>query len=211
IDPDTGTPYLIMDYAPEGSLRQRHPRRSRLAPSRALVYAEQVAQALDYAHHEHIIHRDVKPENMLIGPRGEILLSDFGIATLVANPASQSTPTIAGTWAYMAPEQFQGHPLPASDQYSLAVVVYEWLCGERPFRGEPLQIMTQHLQANPPPLRERNPAISPALEEAVHIALAKNPAQRYPTVSDFTTALRLALNPTRPIPNPPPPRPNTTN
>ena len=188
-----GAPYLVMDYAPEGTLRQRHPHASVLPPATVQDYITEVGAALDFAHDKGFIHRDVKPENMLIGARGELLLSDFGIATVVAHSLEQDTPTVAGTVAYMAPEQLNGKPRPASDLYSLGVVVYEWLCGQRPFNGSFAQLVNQHLNAAPPPLRSLNPGISPALEEVVMIALAKAPAQRFQTVGDFVHDFRLAL------------------
>ncbi len=95
-----------------------------------------MASALQYAHDQKLIHRDVKPENMLVGRNDEILLSDFGIALIAQSSHSQSTDQmVTGTISYMAPEQIQGRPRPASDQYSLAVVVYEWLMGMKPFSG----------------------------------------------------------------------------
>jgi serine/threonine protein kinase len=99
---------------------------------------------------------------------------------------------IAGTSLYLAPEQLQGHPLPASDQYSLAVVVYEWLCGKSPFRGSLLEIAVQHLSLPPPPLRDRIPDLSSAIEEVVLQALAKEPGQRFADVQEFARALERA-------------------
>lgn len=130
-----GAPFLVMEYAPNGTLRQRHPNGSRLAPEVILPYVRQIADALQYAHDEKLVHRDIKPENLLLGRRQEIVLSDFGIALVVQSANYQSTQEVAGTLAYMAPEQTQGHPRAASDQYALGVVLYEWLSGERPFRG----------------------------------------------------------------------------
>lgn len=190
---DGRTPYLIMQYAPHGTLRGLYLRGSVLPPEEVLAYVTQVAQALDFAHSRHVIHRDVKPENMLLAEDDTLLLSDFGIATLFSESGRQVTPHVAGTSAYMAPEQLRGKPHPASDQYALGVVAYEWLCGERPFRGSFPEIAAQHLNAVPPSLRSRNPRISPALEEVVHIALAKRPEQRYPTVGDFAADFRAAL------------------
>src|ERR1700737_1612433 len=129
------TPFLVMDYAPNGTLRQRHPRNSIVPPAIVLSYLKQIADALQYAHHEKVIHRDIKPENMLIGWRNEILLSDFGIAIVDQSSRSQMTHDIIGTLAYMSPEQLQGKPGKASDQYSLGVVLYEWLCGDFLFPG----------------------------------------------------------------------------
>ncbi len=185
-------PYLVMEYAPNGSLRQWHPRGTQLAPAVVLTYARQVAEALQCAHDERLIHRDVKPENMLVGQRGEVLLSDFGIATMAHSSRSLALQDVAGTVAYMAPEQIQGQARPASDQYSLAVVVYEWLSGSHPFEGTFTEVVSQHIMKPPPPLSEKVPALSPALEEVVLIALAKDPKDRFASVRDFAQALELA-------------------
>src|SRR5207245_5201128 len=107
------------------------------------------ADALQFAHEQRVIHRDVKPENMLLGRREEVLLSDFGIATVANSTASLSAQGTFGTIGYMAPEQIEGHPRAASDQYALGVVVYEWLCGERPFDGSITEVMLQHLSMPP--------------------------------------------------------------
>ncbi len=189
---EASAPYLVMEYAPNGSLRHWHPRGTVLAPEVALSYVRQVAEALHYAHDERLIHRDVKPENMLLGPRGEVLLSDFGIATMAHSSRSQAMQDVAGTIAYMAPEQIQGHPRPASDQYSLGVVTYEWLSGSHPFEGTFTEVVSQHIMKPPPPLSAKIPGISPALEEVVSIALAKDPRERFASVSDFAHALELA-------------------
>ncbi len=144
-DVQEGAPFLVMDYAPNGSLRQRYPKGS-LVPLPVIVSSvKQVADALQYAHEQKFIHRDVKPENMLVGRRQEILLSDFGIATIAHNTSSLNVDAqgTSGTLAYMAPEQIEGHPRPASDQYALGVVVYEWLCGERPFEGSVSELIAQ--------------------------------------------------------------------
>ncbi len=125
-----------------------------------ISYLKQIADALQYAHDEKVIHRDIKPENMLVGRRNEILLSDFGIAMMVQSSRYQSTQNMVGTVTYMAPEQIQGKPRPASDQYALGVVVYEWLSGNRPFQGSFTEIATQHVLAPPPPLHEKISTIS---------------------------------------------------
>src|SRR5882724_10528303 len=141
------TPYLVVDYAPNGTLRKRYPRGSRLPLPTIVSYVNQMADALHYAHTHRVVHRDVKPENMLIGRRQEILLSDFGIA-LVTQSTQESVPglqNMAGTVAYMAPEQIQSHAVPASDQYALAVVVYEWLSGSRPFQGSFPEVAVKHI------------------------------------------------------------------
>jgi len=186
------TPFLVMDYAPYGTLRQRHPRGVPLPLGTIVSYITQVAVALQYAHDEKLIHRDVKPENMLLGRRGEILLSDFGIALVAQSSRYQATQDMAGTMAYMAPEQIQGKPRPASDQYSLGIVVYEWLSGDRPFHGSITEIVGQHLSVPPPPLHGRIPMVSPDAEQVVMTALAKDPRQRFASVEAFATALEQA-------------------
>src|SRR5713101_4686756 len=193
-DVQDGVPFLVMDYAPNGSLRQRYPR-GKLVPIPQIVSSvKQVAAALQYAHEQKFIHRDVKPENMLIGQHQEVLLSDFGIATIAHSSSSlnASAEGTSGTLSYMAPEQIEGHPRPASDQYDLAVVVYEWLCGERPFEGSASEVMAQHLSMPPLPLRERVPAIPPEVEQVVLRALAKDPKARFASVSAFSAALEQA-------------------
>ena len=194
---EAGTPFLVMSYAPNGSLRQRHPKGVPLPLPTIVSYVRQVASALQYAHDEKVIHRDVKPENMLVGRHHEVLLSDFGIALIAQSTSSQSKQDVTGTIHYMAPEQIRGRPRPASDQYALAVVVYEWLSGDRPFHGSFTEIATQHMFEPPPPLREKNPTIASALEHAVMTALAKEPHQRWASVQAFATALEQACLPTQ--------------
>lgn len=186
-------PFLVMDYAPNGNLRQRHLKHTTVSPATIATYLTQISAALQYAHREHVIHRDIKPENMLVGWHNEILLSDFGIAVVERSTQSQAIHNVIGTLTYMSPEQLEGKPRLASDQYSLAVVVYEWLCGECPFYGSMAEISAQHLNAAPPSLQARNSAVTPALEEVVFKALEKDPAQRYPDVQDFAQAFERAL------------------
>lgn len=186
------TPFLVMDYAPNGTVRQRYPEGTRLEPHVILAYVEQVADALQYIHSQHLIHRDVKPENLLLGANGEVLLSDFGI-TIAARRMVVRTRTIVGTVAYMAPEQIRGRPCMASDQYALGVMVYEWLCGVRPFRGTARSIAQQHLSARPPSLCERVPGLPPAVEQVVFRALAKNPRYRFESVLAFADTLGEAF------------------
>ncbi|HEY7357102.1 MAG TPA: serine/threonine-protein kinase, partial [Ktedonobacterales bacterium] len=189
-----GAPFLAMDYAPNGTLRQRYAKGARLPLDAIRVYVRQVADALNYAHEQRVVHRDVKPENMLIGPLDDILLSDFGIAVVSQSSRYQTANEMVGTVGYMAPEQIQGHPRPASDQYALGIVVYEWLCGERPFKGSVTEVATQHLAIAPPPLRAKVPDLSPALEDVVLTALAKDPDQRFGSVRAFATALENAAS-----------------
>jgi len=185
-------PFLVMDYAPNGTLRQRHPRGTRLPLDLIVSYVKQVADALQYAHHEKLIHRDIKPENMLVGRRNDILLSDFGIALVAQSSRYQSTQDVVGTVAYMSPEQIQGKPRPASDQYSLGIVVYEWLCGDRPFQGSFIELCTQQVVAPPPPLREKMAKIPHDVEQVVMTALAKDSHKRFLNIQAFARALEQA-------------------
>ena len=148
---DNETPFLVMDYAPNGTLRERHPKGTQLPLTTIILYVKQIADALQHAHDEKLIHRDVKPENMLVGRKNDILLSDFGIALIAQSSRYQSTQDVVGTVAYMSPEQIQGRPRPASDQYSLGIVVYEWLSRDRPFHGSFTELCTQHMFASPAP------------------------------------------------------------
>ena len=190
------TPFLVMDYAPNGTLRQRHPKGSHLPLPPIVEYVRQVADALDYAHTQKLVHRDIKPENMLLGRQNEILLTDFGIATIAQSSRYQGAQDMAGTIAYMAPEQVQAHARPASDQYAMGVVVYEWLCGERPFYGSFTEVAAKHAFVPPPPLREREPAIPPEVEQVVMIALQKDPKKRFASIKAFAVALEQACHPT---------------
>ncbi len=187
------TPFLVMDFAPHGSLRQNYHRGTLLPLEMVISYSRQVADALQFAHDERVIHRDIKPENLLLGRRKEVLLSDFGIAILTHKPHDQSPYHTAGTLRYMAPEQLQGQPCLASDQYALAIVVYEWLCGRCPFQGSSaLEVAMQHLSDPPQPLRELVPTIPAPVEQVVSKALAKDPQERFASITDFAEALELA-------------------
>jgi serine/threonine protein kinase len=190
---EDNVPYLVMDYASNGSLRQIYPRGTHPPLSRVTSYVKQVAEALQYAHERKMIHRDIKPENMLLGQGNEVLLSDFGIATIAHNTSSFIMQAIAGTIPYMAPEQIQQHPRPASDQYSLGIVVYEWLSGERPFQGSSTEIAVKHSTALPPSLQEKSSTISQEVEQVVFKALAKDPKERFEKVIDFATTLEQAI------------------
>src|SRR2546426_1449303 len=183
------TAFLVMHYAPNGTIRQHHPPGQPLPLARVVQYVKQVASALQYAHDHHIIHRDVKPENMLLGRNNEILLSDFGLAVVRQDSQLTGLPGRAGTTAYTAPEQLQGKPCLASDQYALGVVVYEWLTGTLPFKGSDQEMAVQHAQFLPPTLGERMPDIPPSTEEVVMRALAKQAQKRFATVCEFAHAL----------------------
>lgn len=187
-----GIPFLVLDYAPHGSLRQKHSQRTPLPLPLMVDYVTQVASALQYAHDQKLIHRDVKPENMLIDEQEEIVLSDFGIATIAHATSSMSTQASMGTLVYMAPEQIQGKPRPASDQYALAVTVYSWLAGAFPFQGSSTEIIAQHLGGVVPSFREQGVQVVPEVEQVVLTALAKEPGARFGSVQAFANALAQA-------------------
>jgi eukaryotic-like serine/threonine-protein kinase len=217
---DGQTPYLIMDYAPSGSLRTRHPKGIPLPVSTVVEYVKQIAEALQYAHDCKVVHRDIKPENMLISEENTILLSDFGIALIAQSSRNQSTKDMAGTIAYMAPEQISARPRSASDQYSLGIVAYEWLCGTQPFHGSFAEIAIKHSVTPPQPLREHLLMLSPDIEYVILKSLAKQPEERFASVSAFANALEQASQdmlpthrlppldtPSLPYPLPPPSQP----
>lgn len=192
-DIEANMPFLVMDYAPRGNLRQRHPRGSRLSLSTVLSYLTQIGQALHYAHEQRLIHRDIKPENMLVSEDETLLLSDFGIALILSTQA-QTEKEVVGTLTYMAPEQWQGRPVQASDQYALGIVAYEWLAGRCPFQGGPAELAAQHVNLLPPSLPEDS-RVTPELEAVVFRALAKRPEERFPDILDFVQAFEKAMQP----------------
>lgn len=187
-------PFLVMEYIPKGTMRVCFPKGTRLPPVQVATYAQQIAEALQYAHDRRLIHRDVKPENMLLRDTHTVLLADFGI-TITTPSINHSSLHTGGTPGYMAPEQLQGHPRPASDQYALGVVVYEWLAGERPFKGTLTEVVVQHMKAPPPSLHDRYPALSPEIETVIQTALAKRPDERFANMLDFANALQRACTP----------------
>ena len=192
---ENNLPFLVMEYAQDGTLRQRHPKGIPVPFNLILSYVKQVASALQYAHNQNVIHRDVKPENMLVNSANDVLLTDFGLA-MVSQSSHQTSKDAIGTVPYMSPEQLQGKPQIASDQYALGIVTYEWLTGTRPFNGTATEITVQQILAPPPPMREKVASISVDVEEVIFKALAKDPLQRFASVELFASALEQATTPT---------------
>jgi serine/threonine protein kinase len=195
-------PYLIMAYASGGSLATRHKMGTPLPLLTICEYVRQIATALHYAHSQRIIHRDIKPENILLTQDGRLQVADFGIAIMAQNTkiaqGAQGAQEIVGTWTYMAPEQFTGQSEPASDQYALGIMVYQWLCGNPPFTDSIYTLPYQHMSEPPPSLSRRIPALLPNIEPVVMKALAKKPAERFASLTAFAQAFEEACT-TSPI------------
>ncbi len=200
-----GHAYLVMPYMAGGSLKDLLKVRQVLPPAEAIRLTTEVLNALQYAHERGLIHRDIKPGNMLFKADGKLMLCDFGLVKVFSaegeykspfDTASETGPAITGTPEYMPPEQINGQPSPASDIYAVGIVLYEMLTGVRPFTSNSvMSVLMKQLNEQPRPLREINPRISPQLESAVLRALDKDPSRRYQRPIDFLQALRKAETP----------------
>jgi eukaryotic-like serine/threonine-protein kinase len=188
-------PFIVMEYVAGGSLEDRLRRSGAQPPGQALAWLEQAAAALDAAHRKGIVHRDVKPANLLLDGRGDVHVADFGIASAAGLDSLTLTGTVLGTAGYLSPEQAQGERAgPASDRYALAVVAYELLSGHRPFESDaPTAEAAAHVHAAVPSIAERCENLPPELDPVFRRALAKDPRARYGTAADFVAALREAL------------------
>jgi serine/threonine protein kinase len=186
-------PYLVMKFAPNGTLKDYYRLGQRYSLEAILPHVRQIATGLQHAHNLHTLHLDLKPANILLGEHQEALISDFGIAEILQEFKTHKTMSdFAGTPAYAAPEQIQNRPGKASDQYALATMVYQWLTGTLPFRGDPWSIGVQKLAKTPPSPRTYAPDLSPKVEKVLLRALAKEPGKRFPSVGDFARAFEEA-------------------
>jgi WD40 repeat protein len=190
---DNHNPYLVTDYVSHLTLRQVFPQGSVQQLATFLPYLKQTASALQYVHDNHVFHGDIRLENLLLNKDNQILVADFTIAAIIQNWERLNYQQVE-TMAYSAPEKIQGKAGPASDQYSLAIVVYELLCGEVPFTKSYLEIAGQHLHTPPPLMREKVPGISSSIEKIVMTALAKEPTKRFSNIQAFVNALEQAQN-----------------
>src|SRR4051794_22944902 len=190
---------IVMEYV-EGETLRDAIERGPLAPERAVEVLRGVAGALDHAHGEGIVHRDVKPANVLLGRDGRIKLADLGIATAVEGTRITMSGTVLGTAAYMAPEQLEGHkPGPEADIYSLAVLAWESLSGERAYEGRtPIEIATRKATEPPPSLAAVRPEASAAAVALLERAMGPDPAARPATATAFVDELEQALAPAKP-------------
>jgi serine/threonine-protein kinase len=188
---DDGVAYIVMELVAGRTLREVLRDEGPLPVARAVAIAAAVADALHYAHEAGIVHRDVKPANILIGNDGRVKVADFGIAKAATDQDLTQQGTLLGTAKYLAPEQVAGQPQDRrSDVYGLGVVLYEMLCGRAPFTGDTdMAIAYQHAHADPPKLRQLRPDVSRRLESVVLKAMAKAPEQRFATAADMRAAL----------------------
>src|ERR1700751_2699705 len=188
-----GTYYIAMEYLPGRSLKQLIRAEAPLDPIRAIDIALQILKAARFAHRRGVIHRDLKPHNVIVDDSDNAKVTDFGIARAGASDMTE-TGSIMGTAQYLSPEQAQGHAVSAaSDLYSIGVVLYEMLTGRVPFDAESaVSIALKHVSEAPPPMTVFNPAIPAELEQIVMWALNKNPVDRPANADQFITALERA-------------------
>jgi eukaryotic-like serine/threonine-protein kinase len=180
-----GVQFLVTDWAVQGTLFNLFVQS--VSITTVIRYVKQIASALQHLHMMQIIHRDIKPANILVDQGGRVLLADFETAIDYKNCQSRT-----GTPPYMAPEQRLGQPCPASDQYALGALVYEWLCGEFPFYGSSAGIVDQPCKALLHSLQEKVPALPSGVDQVLTTALAEDPASRFTSVEVFAGELEQA-------------------
>jgi serine/threonine-protein kinase len=186
-----GTSYIAMEYLDGPTLKEEITRRAPLPEPEAINYATQALAALDAAHRQGVVHRDIKPHNMVLTDDGRLKVTDFGIARAANTQQMTEVGSIVGTAQYLSPEQARGLPVgPQSDIYSMGVVLYEMLCGDLPFTGDSaVDIAMKQVSDPPPPLHSRNRLVSPAMEQVVMRALAKDPALRFQSARQMAEEL----------------------
>lgn len=197
---DSGIPYLVMPYMSGGTLEARI-KKERLTLDEVGSYLEQIGSALDYAHDLNIVHRDVKPSNLLFRPNGQLVLMDFGLAKVLKNiSAGDANATLLGTIGYLAPEQIHGIVSAATDMYMLGIVLYQMLTGTIPFQGNTAQVLIAHVHTPPTPLQHHpsmhhyHPALVEALNTVIMKVLAKQPSERYQSGQALFNAYTTALH-----------------
>src|SRR5918999_130407 len=189
---DGGHPYIVFEYVEGENLKQRIKRLGPLDPQEALAYAIEVARGLSVAHARKLVHRDVKPQNVLIDAEGRAKVTDFGIARELEQQGVTATGRVLGTTDYVAPEQAMGHGVdPRSDVYSLGVVFYEMLVGQVPFHADSqVGVAMKHVNEELPDVQRRRPEASAAVALVVERATAKNPAERYQRIEEMIDDLQ---------------------
>ena len=199
--------YMVMEYVEGTTLKAKLHGSSERGETMPLEEAnrifQSVASALEYAHRQGMVHRDIKPANVMLTPKGEVILTDFGIARIVGGTRYTATGAVVGTPAYLSPEQGQGERGDErSDIYALGVVLYEMVTGQVPFDADtPLAVIFKHISDPLPPPRQLNPDVPEAVEQVILKALAKNPDDRYYRVADMARALKDAMA-SKPAPEP---------
>ncbi len=188
---EDGTYYIAMEHVPGGTLKDRILKKGSMEAAEAVLLASQIADALGVAHASGIVHRDVKPQNVLLTADGEAKVADFGIARAASDAPLSNSGLMLGTAKYMSPEQAMGDPLgPGSDLYSLGVVLYEMLTGEVPFDADSsVGVAMKHVTEPPRPPREKNPEVPEALDAVVMKLLQKKPEDRYPGAAELVADL----------------------
>src|SRR5919202_1381638 len=183
---EDGAYYMAMEYVPGGMLKDRIKRDGTLGPGAAIGVALQIADALQAAHERGVVHRDIKPQNVLVTRTGDVKVTDFGIARAASSPLTQ-TSAVLGTAGYMAPEQAMGRPVGhQSDLYSLGIVLYEMLTGGLPYSAEnPIALAMKHVNETPRSPREVNPAVPEPLAALTLKLLAKRPEDRYASAAEL--------------------------
>ena len=192
---DGGRPYIVFEYCDGETLKERIERLGKLPLDEAAAYAIEVGRGLQAAHARRLVHRDVKPQNVLIDSEGRAKVTDFGIARELEQDGLTATGRVLGTTDYVSPEQAMGHGVDArSDIYSLGVLLYEMLTGEVPFRAENLVgVAMKHVNERMPDVQAKRPEVSSALAAVVERATEKNPDKRYPDMNAMLTDLESAL------------------
>jgi eukaryotic-like serine/threonine-protein kinase len=192
---DGGHPYIVFEYVEGETLKQRINRVGALEPQEALAYAIEIARGLTVAHARNMVHRDIKPQNVLIDSEGRAKLTDFGISRQLEQDGMTATGRVLGTTDYVAPEQAMGHPVdPRSDVYSLGVVLYEMLIGQVPFHADSqVGVAMKHVNEELPDVQARRPEVSAAAALVVERATAKEPSERYQDVGEMIDDLSTAL------------------
>src|SRR5215204_3621400 len=199
---EDGTSYIAMEYVPGGTLKEQIERRGPFGTRETAAVAAQIADALGAAHERGVIHRDIKPQNVLVTSSGDLKVTDFGIARAASAVTISVTNAIFGTAGYISPEQALGEPVsPASDLYSLGVILYEMLTGELPYTADnPMAVCMKHVTEPLRPPRKLNPAIPEEMNTLVVKLLAKDTADRYGSAADLLADLERVRNGLRPAP-----------
>jgi serine/threonine-protein kinase len=192
---DGGYPYIVFEYVKGETLKQRIARVGALDTQDAIAYAIEVARGLSVAHARNMVHRDIKPQNVLIDEEGRAKLTDFGISRQLEQDGVTATGRVLGTTDYVAPEQAMGHSVdPRSDVYSLGVVLYEMLVGQVPFHADSqVGVAMKHVNEELPDVQRRRPEVSAAVALVVERATAKSPAERYQSIAEMIDDLETAL------------------